>query len=563
MEQEVCPTHGVPTLGSIVFQPSDERVTVGSILGERYRVDRELGAGSIGSVFGATQLGLGRRVAVKILKDIMKPGTHVRRFYQEAQAVSLLSHPNLVSVLDFGVDHRTHLPYLAMDLVEGQTLRKIIEAEQRVPERRALSLVAQMARGLAEAHAKNVIHRDLKPENIMVSKLADGNELVKILDFGMATVLTSDGERAQRITATGTTVGTPLYMSPEQVRSSLVDFRSDLYSLGCILFELLAGSPPFVSDRVVDVMTMHLKNPPPSLPPLLGDGRAPTSELADLIRWLLEKQREKRPKATSEVADILDRLAHAGDEERRSLPIPQASTEIATGRSDARPVLDSGAGLDSEKPTMLKPSDYDAKDEPDEEAPQSGLQIPDMATLRAPAPKLDRLSQLSAPAEAKPRSKTMYAIAGLGVVAIAVAIAATPKADVQRLELPPVPETPRPSAPSTESVDAKAAQIRKLWPSLSAELDARLAEVRVASTAEARRAAEARVLALAQIEVASEPPGATVFDGLSELGACPLSLPRPTAGSRVLRVAKEGFVDAAVTLEVGSPSQLSIALAPP
>ncbi|MBI4819243.1 MAG: protein kinase [Deltaproteobacteria bacterium] len=572
MEESVCPVHGVPTLMSSVFQPSDERVTIGSILGERYRIEKELGSGSIGSVFVATQSGLGRRVAVKILKDIMKPGTHVRRFYQEAQAVSLLSHPSLVGVLDFGVDLRTHFPYLVMELVEGRTLRKVLDAEERMPERRALSLVTQVARGLAEAHAKNVVHRDLKPENIMVATLADGRELVKILDFGMATVLTSDGERAQRITATGTTVGTPLYMSPEQVRSSLVDFRSDLYSLGCILFELLAGNPPFVSDRVVEVMTMHLKNPPPSLPSLLADGKAPTPELTDLLKWLLEKQRDKRPKTTTEVADILDRLANASETERRSLPIPEASTEIATPSGPhARPPVDSAAVLDSEKPTILKPQDYDAKDAPDDATgPQPVVSIgtssppavPDPAGATLPNPTQEPPRDLfpdPAPEEgstSKSRSLA-WILGGVAILAVGIALSA-PKSDVE--QLPSRPTAPTVSKPiSDDELLATATQIRGLWPGLGSEIDRRLEAVKNASTTEAKERAVRAVRELARIRVDSDPTGARVYDGLTELGQCPLEIPRPT-GTRVLRLVAEGRTGASLNVDENTPSPVVVTL---
>jgi predicted ATPase/serine/threonine protein kinase len=311
MEDAECPQDGVPTVDPEAAKPQDEPLSPGTIVADRYQVERLIGEGAMGVVFLATRVGMLSRVALKVLKrDLTVSRSTLKRFYQEARAVSALDHPNIVRLIDFGLDPKSGLPFLAMDFVEGPTLRDLVLAYGRMPERRAAALLAQVAKALVEAHQKSIIHRDLKPANIVISVLADGDEHVKVLDFGVAKVIDESAmKEGARVTMPGTALGTPLYMSPEQAVGDAVDFRSDLYSLGCILHELLTGEPPFTAEGFRDVLKKQLTEPPPTLPGRLADGDAPTRDLLALHAALLSKRSEERPSSTAVVAWILGALS--------------------------------------------------------------------------------------------------------------------------------------------------------------------------------------------------------------------------------------------------------------
>src|SRR5436190_1921160 len=215
-------------------------LTSGSKFGP-YEIQSPLGAGGMGEVYSATQSSLGRQVAIKVLASAsaLDP-ERLRRFEQEARAASALNHPNIISIYDVGRENST--AYIAMELVDGKTLRALLEAGP-IPIKRTLHIATQIADGLAKAHAAGIVHRDLKPENVMVSR--DG--FVKILDFGLAKLLEDEAPRltseaGDLLTRPGTIVGTASYMSPEQARGELVDFRSDQFAFGAVLYEMLTGA---------------------------------------------------------------------------------------------------------------------------------------------------------------------------------------------------------------------------------------------------------------------------------------------------------------------------------
>ena len=245
MEEEHCPEHHVPTIELSLVEEKQDALSPGDEIAGRYKVKQILGKGAMGSVYLAVQLSMDREVAIKtLLKRLLSDYKLVQRFYREARAVTKLVHPNIIGTIDFGIDPTSKIPFIVMEYVEGEDLADMLRGRGRMSEQEACGLLSQIAKALVEAHGKGIIHRDLKPQNIRVRTLADGDLQAKVLDFGIAKALQTDQEEGDNLTGTGITVGTPAYMSPEQIVGDRVDARADLYSLGCILYELLAGKPP-------------------------------------------------------------------------------------------------------------------------------------------------------------------------------------------------------------------------------------------------------------------------------------------------------------------------------
>lgn len=239
---------------------SSEDARVGMVLNGRYKIKKQIATGGMAVVYLGERLGLGRPVAIKFLQEVMlRYPQFISRFRAEAKAMSRLTHPHCVSVIDFGVEGA---PYIVMDFVEGRTLKSIL-AEERFTLPRAVALTRQMLAGIAHAHSLGIIHRDIKPENVIVQHATGVGEQVRIFDFGLAKLL----DPAFGVTmSTGSAVaGTPAYMSPEQTRAQTVDERTDVYSIGLVLFELLTGRKPFVSEDIVEMLQMHREKAPPSL----------------------------------------------------------------------------------------------------------------------------------------------------------------------------------------------------------------------------------------------------------------------------------------------------------
>ena len=239
--------------------PSDP--LIGQVLDGKYAVLARMGAGGMGVVYRAFQGSTRRDVALKVLRAEMVQ-EQAARFMLEAQTTSALRSLHTVTIFDFGETQDERL-YLVMELLEGRTLDECLREEGALPWRRALGILKQVAQSLAEAHRQGVIHRDLKPENIFLVRTPEEPELVKVLDFGIAKLKT--GGTTTNLTATGGMLGTPLYMSPEQVRDDPLDTYSDIYSLGVVLYHALAGAPPFQSENPVTVLMQHCQDPVPPL----------------------------------------------------------------------------------------------------------------------------------------------------------------------------------------------------------------------------------------------------------------------------------------------------------
>ena len=263
-----------------------------------YEILSPLGAGGMGEVYRARDTRLGREVAVKVLPELTAGCAEaLARFEREAQAVAALSHPNILAIHDFG--REGGVAYCVMELLEGESLRERLGASA-IPPRKAVEYAQQIARGLAAAHDRGIVHRDLKPDNVFLTR--DG--LVKILDFGLArpageTALSGAGPQAS-LTESGTVVGTPGYMSPEQIRGKPVDQRSDLFALGAILYEMLTGQRAFQRGNPVETMMAVLQDDPP-----LPAGRGVPAELSDIVTHSLEKSPEDRFQSARDLAFAL------------------------------------------------------------------------------------------------------------------------------------------------------------------------------------------------------------------------------------------------------------------
>ncbi|MSP92853.1 MAG: serine/threonine protein kinase [Myxococcales bacterium] len=283
-----CPNDDVPTITLTAFARDALSFKLGDVVSGRYKITGTLGRGGFGAVYAAEHVGTRQAVALKMLTlDVANAEDDVvRRFYREAQVTAALSSPHTVKVFDVGQADNGPL-YLAMELLVGQSLEQELRAlgkrGERMAESRVVDVGLAVCRSLAEAHKANLVHRDLKPANIMLAKLGDEDEpVVKVLDFGIAR--TEDSS----MTAQGSVLGTPQYMSPEQCRARPLDGRSDLYALGVILFRCAAGRLPFEDRNPLALMYLHANEPPPDLQALAGGGLS--EGFVDVVRTALEKE---------------------------------------------------------------------------------------------------------------------------------------------------------------------------------------------------------------------------------------------------------------------------------
>ncbi len=304
-DADVCPTDRVPTVRADFERDRVADEAIGRVIAGRFRVERPLGRGGSGRVYLATQLSIGREVALKLLHpDHARDRVQVRRFYREARAATRLGSEHVVRIIDFGVDDETRTPFIAMEYLEGETLRERI-ARGPVAPKEAARIGAAIARALGEAAAAGIVHRDLKPANVMCVAGRDG-PTVKVMDFGVAKDLA--GGDTDTLTLQGVALGTPAYMAPEQVSGGDVGPRTDLYALGCVLFEMVTGAPLFASDARAELYVDHLLKPAPPLPAKVGDAQVPAA-LLTLVGRLLAKAPEERPGSAEEVAERLAAIA--------------------------------------------------------------------------------------------------------------------------------------------------------------------------------------------------------------------------------------------------------------
>lgn len=274
-----------------------------SVFADRYRILEKIGEGGMGSVYKVKHVHMGNVLALKILNSRSTTAEVVRRFEQEARVVSRMKHPNIVAIHDFGIVGAE--AYLVMDYLEGHNLGDIPEFSKggAISIERFLRLMIQACSALAHAHENGVVHRDLKPGNIIVVP-AEGTEQAVLVDFGIAKVMPREDETQGVVTQTGDVIGSPCYMSPEQCQSQAIDLRSDIYSLGCVMYELLVGQPPFRGENVLSTVFMHMNAAPKRFPARLRESLL-QRQLEAIVLKSLAKSPDDRYQSTLELASDL------------------------------------------------------------------------------------------------------------------------------------------------------------------------------------------------------------------------------------------------------------------
>ncbi len=279
-------------------------LALGTVIDGRYEVMSKIAAGGMGEVYRAQHVELGKVMALKVmLPELSNDPEFVARFKREAIAASRIGQQNIVDISDFGRTAAGRF-YFVMEYIDGVTLSHLLNREGAQQTERVLNIFAQTARALASAHAQGIVHRDLKPDNIMLVQRPGQADFVKVLDFGVAKVSQGHGQGGH--TAVGLVVGTPQYMSPEQAKAVPVDARSDIYSMGLIMYELLTGRPTFAAETPSMLMVKHVTEPPPPFEP--GPLAQLPEELEALVFSMLEKEPDARPQTMEDVLVPLELL---------------------------------------------------------------------------------------------------------------------------------------------------------------------------------------------------------------------------------------------------------------
>ena len=335
-ETKFCPSDGT-TLRSAQAGAS----LVGSILADRYHIIEKLGEGGMGAVYLGEHVKMGRRSAIKVMTQALSQDADaIARFNREAANAARINHPNVCGIYDFGETSDGTI-FLAMELIEGESLTDLLKREAPLGVHRATALLRQTADALQAAHDLGIVHRDLKPDNIMIARARDDSDLVKVVDFGIAKAM--GGEEGQKVTRTGLVVGTPEYMSPEQLSGDVLDGRSDVYSLALVFFRILTGSLPFQADSAQEVMIKRLTDEPTKLEDAL-----PGREFPPRLQQVMDHALERMPADRFESADAFAQAviqavshSHGDDVAEKTEEVDVAATQlIDRGDSAATEILE-------------------------------------------------------------------------------------------------------------------------------------------------------------------------------------------------------------------------------
>lgn len=303
---------------------------IGRVINDRFRIVSLIARGGMGKVYRAEQAPLGREVALKVLNPNYSgdsdPEFH-KRFFLEASTCSKLTHPNTVTIFDYG---RTDddIYYIAMELLEGRTLHRLLRDEGAMSAPRAMHIARQVCRSLREAHGLGVIHRDLKPANIFLVMHGDEQDFVKVLDFGLVKDLDETGED---LTQTGLFMGSPKYMSPEQIRGEKVDARADIYALGVILYEMITGKVPFDRPNSVNILMAHVHEAPPALRETYAECDASTALEAITLKALAKNPDDRFPTMDEMLVSLKETANDAGFSVTHSADLGQSMEIAAAG----------------------------------------------------------------------------------------------------------------------------------------------------------------------------------------------------------------------------------------
>src|SRR5256885_11149616 len=332
---KICPVCSTEYADDVKFCPSDGQTLrsaapggasdlVGQVIADRYHVIKKLGEGGMGQVYLAEHVKMGRRSAIKVMNPSMVHDPDaVARFNREASNASRITHPNVWAIYDFG-ETPDGLIYLAMEFIEGEPLTDLLQREGALPVPRATAIFLQTADALQAAHDLGIVHRDLKPDNIMLSRRKGGGDTVKVVDFGIAKAVGGD-EAGQKVTKTGLVVGTPEFMSPEQLSGDTLDGRSDLYSLALVFYRMLSGKLPFEATTVQETMIKRLTDEPATLTQSRPDLSFPPG-LQPLLDTPLARTPAERYQTVAKFA--ADVAAVTGRPVARSVPPTEAKTEL-------------------------------------------------------------------------------------------------------------------------------------------------------------------------------------------------------------------------------------------
>ncbi|SEU36651.1 serine/threonine protein kinase [Stigmatella erecta] len=507
--------------------PPIEDPLLGRVLNERFKIVEALGAGGMGRVYKAIQSPLDRMVALKILNpqygQDKDPGFQ-RRFFLEANVTAKLRHPNTITIIDYGKTD-DGIYYIAMEYIEGLTLSQMLTQTGPLPWPRALSIAQQIARSLREAHKVGLIHRDLKPANVMILNQEKDHDLVKVLDFGLVKSFMPDGGNFPAdvsLTQAGVILGSPQYMAPEQARN-ISDPRSDVYSLGVVLYQMLLGRPPFLAEQSIDIIVKHLNEPPPTFAAIWPNHTIPPEVEALVMKCLA--------KSPAERFDSMDRVL---DSIRRTTAAAGLSSGFYSG---PRSFITPGSG------------------------PHSGPISPPPSPSNASTMALDISVEEEEPRTKGRRNSLAIALLGGSVLAgVAVSLVfalSTPASKPPPAPLVAAPATaPPPAPPPTQAPAGTEPASDELAVNLTGEPEAPAApsEEVPSEPAVPEPAAQA---SLVRFLIASEPSGARVKHRGKDLGQTPveLKLPANAAGraSAELTFELSGYPRATVKAEGEGP----------
>ena len=334
---KICPVCATQYRDDVRFCPNDGQTLrssgptqdlVGQVLADRYHIMKKLGEGGMGQVYLAEHVKMGRRSAIKVMNPSMVHDSEaVARFNREAANASRISNAHVCAIYDFG-ETPEGLIYLAMEFIEGEPLTELIRQEGALPVSRAADIAIQVAAALQAAHDLDIVHRDLKPDNIMLTRSRDGSDAVKVVDFGLAKAVGGEGG-GQKVTRTGLVVGTPEFMSPEQLSGDKLDGRTDVYSLGLVLFNMLTGTLPFPADSVQEAMIKRLTDEPAELLEVRPDLHFPPG-LQQILDTALARNPVDRYQSAAKFAHDLAAVAGLSRDGGAGLPATLSGSDDKT-----------------------------------------------------------------------------------------------------------------------------------------------------------------------------------------------------------------------------------------